>query len=817
MTGLRMKETKCVAGVIILLVAAVGCGSHKVTGTPSAPASVTLIPSGTTSLQLGSTLTFSATAENSSGGHFAVTITFNSSDTSILNVAPGGVACAGHWDAAFVNCTPGGTGPVWVTASAAGANSASTLVFVHPPIDNVTVTGVLLNGIPVQQPCLSQGQAMTLEAHAFSQGTDVTSSVGPFIWSANNNNSALSAAVVKLTPLFTEIVFNNNVYNIATNQATATAATPGITQIYASASGTTSTSFSQPPPGTNLSFFETCPIQNITLELGHAGSGQTSFAAAKGSGATETVVATVTDVMGNSSLPNTSGGIVLKGLPLTWASSQPAAVGIGTGCAQSCTLSLPSAGAAGVTASCSPPTCNVGFPMAPQGSIPPLPVYAATAISGLVTGTPSSASILASSLGCADQPPQDCSASIYRLGTVSATAGAATTLPFPPNSIFFDPQGDKAYMGSQFGAQIINPGNLGTTASPFTSLGTVTGEPLATSPNGLLAIFSDTIHAPNQVYVTSMVTTTLATTALNISGASAAAFSPDGFEAFIFGSDSNGNPALFVYSTLQALQTACWSPTTGTCDAIPANTIVNSIAFSTNGAFAYAAEAAFAGGGPALSVFNTCDNHISYFVNTQGQIVPQIIPLTAPPIAFKALPDGVHFIALEEGGNIDYISAQITGIPAATLTNPSNTLCPMTVSNSVQSLNLGQGNISPISFFISPDGTLLYVVASDRNDVLIYNLVTTATGVQLIPAGGILLAPTPLNANPTPVSADVSVDAGTIAIAGSDGYLHLLSTALGGSDQAQVSFPDLTNYLNPFCTFTPASGACTLDLVKVRP
>jgi hypothetical protein len=50
-------------------------------------------------------------------------------------------------------------------------------------------------------------------------------------------------------------------------------------------------------------------------------------------------------------------------------------------------------------------------------------------------------------------------------------------------------------------------------------------------------------------------------------------------------------------------------------------------------------------------------------------------------------------------------------------------------------------------------------------------------------------------------------------IAGSDGLLHQVSTGLGGSDQVQISFPNLPNYLNPFCTF----GACTLNLISVRP
>ena len=811
-----------------------GCGHHRATGVPSAPARITLSPGGTISVQLGSAFIFTASAQTSTNRTVATTFTYASTDTSILNVSPTGVACAGTWDATYATCNPGGIGVVQVTASALGSTSVPTFVFVHPAIDNITVTGILANGAPIQEPCLSQGQSMTVEAHAFSQGSDITASVGPFTWSANNSN------VVTLTPIV------NLAYDFATNQATAAAATPGITQIFASASNVSSTSFQQPqlldqnnnPIPVVFDFFETCPIQNITLELGTAASGQTSFVTSKGT--SETVIATVTDVMGNTSLPNTNGGIVLSKIPLTWSASQPGVIAAGTSCVQSCALTTPSAGAGAVTASCSPPTCNVGFPLAPavlssdlsspcakfmQSQFPtvpnlacqqfiPVPVYSSpppspqpppvpppppttAAISGVVTGAISTATVLATSLGCASESPVNCTTSIYSIATSKATAGVENPMPVSPNSLLFDLAGDKVYVGNDFGAQLMNPANFGGTTSAFTPLGTVTGKILAVSPNGSLAAFSDTLHVPNQVYVvnaTAGTTNSSIGTALNIYGASTAAFSPDGLKAFIFGFDSNGNTHLYIYSFLQSLQVPPQSP-------LPAGTTANSIAFSTNGAFAYVVEPMLGGVGPAVSVYNTCDN-APITDTTTGK---SYIPLAASPIAFKALPDGIHFIALEEGGNIDYISAKITGIPAATLTQPATSLCPMTVGHTVQTFNLGQGDIHPINFFVSADGTVLYIVASDRSSILEYSLSTNTVS-------GILLA-----GNATPVSADISVDGGTIAVAASDGLLHQISTIAGGSDQAQIPFPNLPNFLNPFCTINPPSGPCTLDFVGVKP
>jgi hypothetical protein len=788
--------------VVVISVGVIGgCGGHKPPGVSPYPAVVTLSP-GNTSLQLGGILIFTASARNSSNSTVAASFTYMSSDTSILNVAPNGVACAGHWDAAYANCTPGNTGVVQVTASASGATSVPTYVFVHPLIDNIVVKGVLLDGIAIQQPCLSQGQTMTVEAHAFSQGSDVTASVGPFTWSANNPN------VVKITPLV------NIAYNFATNQATVAAVTPGITQIYASASGVSSTSFLQPPPGNDLTFFETCPIQNIILEVGHPGSLQNSFATSKGT--SETVFATVTDVMGNSSLPNTNGGIVLSKIPLTWTASQPAVLSVSTTCTLSCPVSTPSPGAGSLTASCTPPTCNIGFPLAPPGSIVPVPVYASplpnqttAAISGLVNGATSATSVLATSLGCASVPPAVCGASIYSISTSKATAGAENPIPVPPNSLLFDLGGDKVYMGSDFGAEIITPASLGTTTSAFSGLGTVTGKILAISTNGSLAVFSDTIHVPNQVYVVNTTSSGAAITALNISGASAAGFSPDGLKVFIFGFDSNGNPNLYVYSALQALQTI----------PLAAGTSVNSILFSTNNAFAYLVESS-TGGGASLTALSVCNDQLGSSVPLPA-IPIQARVLPSPNINGSdsngiAIPPGVQVLVLDATG-FDIITSSITAPPIGTLQNPG-VLCPQTLSFVnvnpssppappvfVQRIELGQGTIHPINFFPSPDGTMLYVLASDRSSVLVYSFMTGAvTGIEL--AG-----------NATPVSVDMSADGGTIVVAGSDGQLHQVSTALGGSDLVQVPFPNLPNYLNPFCTFNPASGACTLDVIAVRP
>ena len=818
----RLRSSSLQLAVVVLSLWVSGCGGGSKPGPPLFPGKVNLNPATNTSLVLGGVINFTASAQTASGTNLVVPITFASTNTSILNIAPNGVACAGHWDVAFTTCTPGGTGVVQVTASALGATSIPTYVFVHPPIDSITVTGIALNGVLVQEPCLSQSQTMTVEAHAFSQGTDITSSVGPFTWSANN------LAVVNLTPLV------NSAYNFPTNQATATAATPGMTQIFASASGLTSSSFQQPQyqnaQGTAtsplLDFFETCPIQSIALELGASGSqetGQTTFVTAKGTAQDATAV--LTDVMGNSSLPNTTGGIVLSKVPLTWTASQPGVLATATTCQQSCSLSTPLPGSGTVTASCSPPTCNIGFPFVPPSlsspaavaactnffnaqypqfqscqQLIPAPVYAETAISGVITGATAPAVVVATSTDCSKEMPVNCSTSIYGLTTSKGTAGSANPIPSPPNSLLFDLAGDRAFLGSDFGALQLNPANFGTTSNPFSGLGTVTGKVLASSINGTLAVFSDTVHTPNQVYVVNLANpSALSATTLNISNAVAAAASPDGLKVFIFG---NGGSSLYIYSPLQALQGPI-------ALAGPAN--ANTVAFSSNGAFAFVAEAAAGGGSANVTTFHTCDNQVS----------PPAIPLPFDPLFMKVLPgihiegsdsygykipDGTHVFVLDETG-FDVLTFAIS--PAQ-----SGTICPQTLmfvqsgdpKHLVQRIELGQGTLRPLNFFASADGSQLYVAAAGFASILVYDF-----GAGAVTSGIELLG------NATPITADMSADAGTIVVGASDGMLHELSTGLGGSDQVQLSFPNLPNYLNPFCTLAPATGPCTLNVVLAKP
>jgi hypothetical protein len=769
-------------------------------------------------MQLGSTLVFSASAQNGTNNNISPTFTFTSSNPGVVDISPSGFACAGSWNAPFFNvCTPGSFSQVAeITASALGATSPPTLVFVHPPIDNIQVSVVPpVNSPPPACPsqialpaacnikfnpvlnnqCVSQNQVLTLQAQAFSQGADITSSVGPFTWTQANPN------VVTITPIVSGS--NTSGINVPTNQATVVSNTPGQTEVVASASGVASQPY----------VAATCPVQCISLQLGSNGTqniGQTSFVTNKGT--SETITATAVDVQ----------GCIVPKPPLTWTSSSPAAITAGSaaagcGAGASCTISTPQPGAAAITASCTPPTCNVGFPLNPAGYSAgslyiPQPIYPVTAISGLVTGATTSASVLATSQDCYSN--SQCQVALYDVSTSANIAGNPNSMPTPPNSLMFDPAGDKAYAGSQYGAFLITSSNLGsTTTSPFstlpassTPLGVVTGKVIAVSPNGSLAVFSDTISTPNQVYVVNASSTGASTTPLNINSATTAAFSTDNSKAFILG---DGGNTLYVYSPLQALQSY---PLTAPADAI---------AFSSSGTFTF-----LAGGSSTsnIDILNTCDNSAG---STPGGGTLSITGLPATALFLKMVPPGsapmgnasVPSLVQSDVDALDvFVGIDSTGVDVIATTTttplspPATTLCPLqqialaketanpTVSFPPIHINLQKGTFHPLSFFLSPDGTRVYIVTSDQG-VLVFDFNTQSTSAI------------PLNGNAAPLAADMTVDGTLLYVAGTDGMLHELNTTTA-LDVMEIPFSQLPDSSNNFCY---SSYTCALNLVAIKP
>jgi hypothetical protein len=694
---------------LALIGALAGCGgsSSKPVDFP-VPASIILSPSNAVSIDVGAMQSFTAAPQNNNKQTITTPVSFQSSNTAVLTIAANGAACAGTWNSLSVPqvCTPGQVGVAQVTATAKGVSSPPTTVYVHQHIDSIVVNPVT----PPSTSCFSKDTVVNYEAHAFSRGTEITSSVGTFIW------QVLNSGVVGL---------NATPIGLPTGQGQFTARTPGTTSIFASASGVSGVPFT----------FTTCAVESITLAV--TGSASNNLTVAKGT--SKTLTATVVDRQ----------GATITGVPLTWCSSEPASVSVGTNCStntsDTVSAAASQAGGSTVTASCTPPTCNIGF-------TPTQPIYPEGAVSLVVTGTSVSTTVWVGSTGCGTT--DGCVSNIVSVTTPGNAVGTPGTLPATPNSLLFSRDGSQLFVGTDRGL-------LGTkgltivsltsnTVSEFTA---ATGKVLAVSPDGKKVILShtDPTEPPNQVFVFD--TTNNSSVALAITGATAADFSPDGLKAYILAGST-----LYVYSTLDALK------------AIALSAPAKDVSFLANGAFAYLAG----GSSSAVTVRRTCDN-----------VLAQTVATPATPFFIRTLPDATRVLAVDPP-SIDLINVSTTPIG-----------CTPSVSNTVNSVNLGQGGFVPMQFIVSADGSRAYVLASNLASILVFNIANqTSSAIALA-------------ANATPTQGSLTIDGTLLYVTASDGLVHVIDT-VAGDDIQQISFPQ--NFCGGGVTFT-----CKPDLIAVRP
>ena len=715
-----------VAIILSLIMGLAGCGStHTSTSGPVAT-TISLSPS-SVSLEMGQTQQLTTTSQNFNKQTITVPITYNSSNTAVLTVSNGGLVCAGSWDSLVVpvRCTPGPAGVVLVTASSGGVTSPSSTIYVHSHIDNISIAPVLPLPVPNCNPVnsstvgLSQNQIVTYQATAFSQGNDITATVGPFTWAQG------ATSVVKL---------NTTASGLLTNQVQATAVAPGLTQAFASAGGVTSSSVD----------FVTCPVQSITLGI-QGGSGNTINFSAAGS---QQITATVID----------SAGTTLTTLPsLTWSSSEPLVASAAANGNIGGNATGHSAGGATIIASCTPPSCNGGF-------VPSLPIYPNTAISVTVarSGAAPTTNAYAASTKCLSK--FGCTSTIVAIAVPGNTIGNSATLPNTPNSFVFDRQGKAGYLGSDHGLMVFLPSSLGSSNNPITVHSTVTGKVLAVSPDGNRVVVSDTSSTPNQVFIFDT-TSTGGIVNLLISGAMAAAFSPDNLKAYI-AAGSN----LYVYSALEPLQK------------INLGASAADVTFLPEGAFAEVAGGANAGA--AVTNVATCTN-----ANPPG---PSVMT-NGPPVSIRALVDGSHLLALDPPG-IDVITAGTITFPV----NP-NPPCPPSITSATSSfVNLGQGQFTPLKFLVANDGSKAYVIANNFGAVMVYDVAAgTSSAISL-------------TGNVTALDGDLTLDGKLLYVGASDGTVHAIDTQAAGDIQT-ISFPPNFNFCNN------VSFTCTPDLLAVQP
>jgi len=740
-----------------------GCGGSSTAPVLPTPSKIVLTP-GNSSIDLGTMLTFSATLTPSS----TVPVTFTSSNPSVLSFVStaSGVACAGRWDTAGQICSPTSVGVAQVTASANGVVSAPVIVYVHQHVDTVSVS-VLNPPIPMPDcvtlaPATGVQNFLDLQAHAFSNGADVTNTLGSFIFSQSDGSVATLST--------TQSELQNNNGNQIT-QARITSKAPGYTQVFATVSGVNSLPAMIPDSKAVLHpYFETCIVQSISLQVGSNDPSNTTFAIAN-TGSTS-LTATVVDRLGYQ----------LASAPITWTSLSPtnATVSASGG------VSAKAPGGASIVAACLPNNCNL------TGSIFPIkPVFSATApngvlqgapITGTVTGSPANTTVYATSTQCntvTGVPIPGCQPLVYPISTSNNTVGNSTTLPSSPNSFIFAPAGSKAFLGSDAGLMTFSPG----TTSTVTQMNNVPGKILAISPDSNKLIVSDTKSIPNQVYILENLAGTGNTapgvTALLITGATAAAFSPDGLRAYIAAGST-----MYVFSDLLPLK------------AIPLNGPANGVSSYANGALGYLSGGSAS---PAVNLFNTCDTNYG---------IAASIPVPRLPVMFQALTDGVHAIGIDPPG-VDVFAVKVLAPTPAALALPSSDTCPFPVTapdppqQEFTFANLGQGNFTPLKMIIASDNSKAYILAANLSSIFIYNF-----GVGTVSA-------IPLTGSPAPLDASITSDGTLLYVGAADTSVHVVSTVSGG-DLQQITFTN-NNSTNKGSLCSNIPQTCNPDLIAIKP
>ncbi|MGA9904037.1 MAG: hypothetical protein WBQ39_19010, partial [Terriglobales bacterium] len=778
----------------------------KSTGNPGAGgvATVTLSPGESISIDVGATQIFSASGRDANGRpvlglniQYVVTVPPGVTTGAPLSVASNGNACAGTWDATIAICNPGTPGVAVVSAVINGISSPSTYVYVHQHIDSIQIVNAV--GQPPQYVCFSQGQTWQYAGIAYSGNppVDISNTVGPINWSSTI--AGVVTTTLYVPPNQTTVM----------NQVQTTAASPGITQIFASVSGTTSAPFP----------YTTCLVKAIYLQI--AAQGQTGNSITVDTGTAVSVTATAVDT-----LYGIANSAPLSKPPLTWSTTNPevaAFSSLTTTTGTNSAATRANLGGATVFASCTPPTCNIGV-------TPGLPIYASEgvlpngtqgygsiAIDVTTTTQPPTYSAWAATTDCGGQP--GCSSALFEITpqpNQNNPIGFIASLPRTPNSMMFNHvSSPRIYFGTNQGLIYVDVTSKSPSAtlisnSPTPCNVSLCGTVLTISNDGKLVVVSDNISTPSQVYIYNGGTTTNTAPIdliLSNSGeiATAAAFSPDQSKVFILTNLGN----MYVYSTVDALSS------------VPVATSATDIEFSADGSFAYVA------GTPATSVtgFSTC--------SVPGAVSAEIGSVTASSTPLKIFPSpllppvqaGSDFVTQSvialEPPNVELLTAEFAQVPIP-YKDPLQLTCnPPTMLSFVKgaSYNLGQGNFTPIYTQLVNDGTQLIVVAQNIPAVLLFNIANgTTTSVGLSRAG---------YSTTFPLAASASTDGSQVFVAACDQYqgtactagsVHIVNTISGGDFQ-QVPYVNVNQDNNPNMCNGQGVGAplCLPNLVAIRP
>jgi hypothetical protein len=417
------------------------------------------------------------TATIPSGG-----LSYGTSNNQLVDISPTGSICAGTWNrnsgggiadytyCNFPNPLPSTNGLPYtigyITATAESVTSNPVTVYIHAPISSVSLVTTPSSGSS-PQGCYSQNQQAILDAEEcyVSNGTQYEFCAPPSLSPANYSCPGKLAPGITAVPECTKstgtlsfLTGNSAVATINSATNVITAQQPGTTVITATITQTSS----------SAGYFSTCPPKSIGLTLAN---GSTRGVVTQG--VSQQLTTTVTDTLGNS----------ITGLALSYESTNPIDIA-GSG---AIAPSFP--GVATLTAFCKPPGCNPA-PINEIGLNGTGLSIASNPVDIIVPGT-------TSDFVWFGAPNQSQYFSSVEL--LTGTPGSTVRLPYVPNSMLMDQQGQSLYFGSSHELMVYSTsGNSFTKQDP-----SVPGVVLAVSPNSSNLLINDQIRGLFYLYSSS--------------------------------------------------------------------------------------------------------------------------------------------------------------------------------------------------------------------------------------------------------------------------------------------------------------------------
>jgi hypothetical protein len=428
------------------------------------------------SLAFGQTQQISAPSANTckGAGASASKYTYGTTNSSLVDISPSGLICAGTWNrnsgggiADYTTCNKPNPLPTtngqpyaiaYITASADSVTSNPVEVYVHAQVTSISLVG--------SQQCYSQTATAQLDSQAcYSNNGTQALFCAPAGLSSSQYACPLPAGVTSVPTCsaslgaFTYSVGNSTVGSIDSNTNKITALLPGTTAINASVAGS----------GSSAGYFSVCPPKSITLQTA---SGTTSATITQG--VSQTLTSTVTDTNGNS----------ITGLSLDYQSTNPIDISVSAG-----TVSALHPGVATIYATCQPSTCN-------PSPLNELGLYAtglSTSSNPVTVTTPGTTSDYVW-FGAPGK-----SQTFVSINLLTGTTGSTVKLPYVPNSMLMDRTGNSIYFGSSHELMIYSTTNNSLSKQDPNVPGVV----VAISPDNSQALINDPARQIIYLYNTS--------------------------------------------------------------------------------------------------------------------------------------------------------------------------------------------------------------------------------------------------------------------------------------------------------------------------